>query len=169
MARAYVFRDIARVAEFRGMPLSWPTPDPVLMSFETGEVPSDQPYIYRLTRLGVAAARHGKGLPFVAAMSGEIFGGRPGWDDGDRMARVAARVGLDLAVLDAEIIADPADFDAEIAANNDAHRAAGHWGVPLMVLEGEPFFGQDRIDVLEWRLRFESMAVGRRRPSELLL
>ena len=25
-------------------------------------------------------------------------------------------------------------------------------GVPLMVLDGEPFYGQDRIDVLEWRL-----------------
>jgi len=27
-----------------------------------------------------------------------------------------------------------------------------HWGVPLMVLDEEPFFGQDRIDALLWRL-----------------
>ncbi len=32
-------------------------------------------------------------------------------------------------------------------------RAAGHWGVPMMVFGGEPFFGQDRIDQLVWRLR----------------
>ena len=26
-------------------------------------------------------------------------------------------------------------------------RQAGHWGVPTMAFEGEPFFGQDRLDV----------------------
>jgi 2-hydroxychromene-2-carboxylate isomerase len=29
---------------------------------------------------------------------------------------------------------------------------AGHWGVPTLVFEGEPFFGQDRIETLRWRL-----------------
>ena len=33
-----------------------------------------------------------------------------------------------------------------------ALEAAGHWGVPTMVYEGEPFFGQDRIETLRWRL-----------------
>ena len=28
-----------------------------------------------------------------------------------------------------------------IQANQEAHRAAGHWGVPTMVFQGEPFFG----------------------------
>jgi 2-hydroxychromene-2-carboxylate isomerase len=32
-------------------------------------------------------------------------------------------------------------------------RAAGHWGVPTMVFEGEPFFGQDRFDMLVWRMQ----------------
>ncbi len=39
-----------------------------------------------------------------------------------------------------------------IEANQQAHREAGHWGVPTMVFEGEPFFGQDRIDLLQWRV-----------------
>ena len=43
--------------------------------------------------------------------------------------------------------------DAEVAANQAALEAAGHWGVPTMVFEGEPFFGQDRFDVLVWRLK----------------
>ena len=34
-----------------------------------------------------------------------------------------------------------------------ALEAAGHWGVPTMVFEGEPFFGQDRIDLLIWRMQ----------------
>ena len=34
-----------------------------------------------------------------------------------------------------------------------ATELAGHWGVPTMVFADEPFFGQDRIDLLVWRLR----------------
>ena len=34
-----------------------------------------------------------------------------------------------------------------------AQTGAGHWGVPLMVFQGEPFFGQDRIEDLTWRMR----------------
>ncbi len=153
VARAYFFRDIARVADFRGMPLAWPKPDPVLMDFSTGEVPQDQPFIHRLTQLGVAAARRGRGLEFARALSALIFGGAEGWDQGDRMALATAQAGLDLAQLDGDIAADPASFAAEIAANEAAQTAAGHWGVPLMVLDDEPFFGQDRIDVLIWRLQ----------------
>ena len=37
-------------------------------------------------------------------------------------------------------------------AHNEAAQLEHHWGVPLMVLNGEPFFGQDRIDSLTWRL-----------------
>ena len=47
----------------------------------------------------------------------------------------------------------PEKFDAAIEENQTAHQAAGHWGVPLMVFEGEPFYGQDRIDLLVWRMR----------------
>jgi 2-hydroxychromene-2-carboxylate isomerase len=49
--------------------------------------------------------------------------------------------------------ADPERYDAIIAANQRDLEAAGHWGVPTMVFEGEPFFGQDRIDLLLWRMR----------------
>jgi len=43
-------------------------------------------------------------------------------------------------------------YEAIIAANEAAQNAAGHWGVPLMVFEGEPFFGQDRLNHLMWRM-----------------
>ena len=44
-------------------------------------------------------------------------------------------------------------YEAIIKDNEAAHRKAGHWGVPLFVFEGEPFFGQDRIDHLLWRMK----------------
>lgn len=48
--------------------------------------------------------------------------------------------------------ADPDRFDTVIEANQDAQGAAGHWGVPTMLFEEEPLFGQDRFSHLVWRL-----------------
>ena len=48
--------------------------------------------------------------------------------------------------------AAPQQYDQMILQNQEAQRDGGHWGVPLMVFEGEPFFGQDRFDLLKWRL-----------------
>jgi 2-hydroxychromene-2-carboxylate isomerase len=83
-----------------------------------------------------------------------------GWHEGSHLADAAARAGLDLAAMDRAVAADPARYDAVIAQNQRDLEAAGHWGVPTMVFAGEPFFGQDRIDLLTWRL--EQQGVGRR-------
>lgn len=69
-----------------------------------------------------------------------------------RLADASTRAGLDLAELDREITADPARYDAVIEENQRALESAGHWGVPTTVFQGEPFFGQDRLDLLVWRL-----------------
>ena len=149
----YFMRDVFRSAEFAGLPLKWPTPDPVLMDFATRTYPKEQPYIHRLTRLGQAAAEAGRGLAFIDEVSRVIWDGSvTGWPDGDHLARAATRAGLDLAALDATVRAEPERLDAAIAANQDAQRVGGHYGVPLMVFEGEPFFGQDRFDQLVWRM-----------------
>jgi 2-hydroxychromene-2-carboxylate isomerase len=55
--------------------------------------------------------------------------------------------------MDAAISADPAKYDAVIEQNQTDLQAAGHWGVPTLVFEGEPFFGQDRLDLLVWRMQ----------------
>lgn len=151
---AYLVRDIARLGEFHGIPIAWPRPDPVVMDFATRSYPKEQPYIHRLTRLGVAAAERGRGLPFLDEVSQIIWSGEvDGWNTGDHLAQASARAGLDLAELDAAIEADPDRYVAAIDANQQALAAAGHWGVPTMVFEGEPFFGQDRLDLLVWRLQ----------------
>lgn len=149
----YLMRDCVRIAEMRGLPFAWPSPDPVVQDLATMEVAAEQPFIHRLTRLGVAAQRRGRGLEFVHEVGKLTFGGVRAWHEGEHLARAAERAGLDLPDLDAAIDADPADFEAEIERNEAAQRAAGHWGVPLMVFRGEPFFGQDRIDVLLWRMQ----------------
>jgi 2-hydroxychromene-2-carboxylate isomerase len=150
----YLLRDVGRIAEYQGMTIGWPRPDPIVQDFVTREVAKEQPYIYRLTRLGAAAAEHGKGMAFAHEVSRIIWDGTvDGWDKGDHLARATARAGLDLAVLDAEAARDAKRYDDIITANQQALEDAGHWGVPTMVFEGEPFFGQDRIDLLVWRLK----------------
>lgn len=152
-APRYILMDSFRVAQQHGIPYRWPRPDPVVQDLTTREIATDQPLIRRLCRLGQAASRRGKGLAFADEVSRAIFSGEvDGWDAGDHLAKAAARAGLDLAELDAEAANDKAALDAEIAENQAALEAGGHWGVPTLVLDGEPFFGQDRITSAQWRM-----------------
>lgn len=148
----YLLKDTARIAEMEGLPYAWPSPDPIVMDMKTGEVPEEQPYIRRLTRAGVLAAEKGKGLPFLYEISTVIFGGVRKWNEGEHLRDAAKRAGLDMDALDAEAGQEKDRLEAVIAENEAAQKASGHWGVPLMVFEGEPFFGQDRFSHLKWRL-----------------
>lgn len=149
----YLLRDTMRIAESLGMPYAWPRPDPIVQDFQTRKVAAEQPYIHRLTRLGVLAAERGRGLPFLAEISRVIFGGTPNWPEGSHLADAAKRAGGDLEEMDAVVKREGDRLHAVIEANQAALERAGHWGVPTMVFQGEPFFGQDRIDLLVWRMK----------------
>lgn len=158
----YLMRDVGRCAQFVGLPFRWPVPDPVLMDFNTGLYPKEQPHIHRLCQLGQAAAERRKGLAFIDEVSRLIWGGAvDNWHQGDHLARAAERAGLDLAELDTAIAAEGGRLHETIEANQGAQRAGGHYGVPLMVFDGEPFFGQDRFDQFKWRMEQKGL---QRRP-----
>jgi 2-hydroxychromene-2-carboxylate isomerase len=125
----------------------------------TFEIAAEQPYIHRLTRLGAAAQIEGRSLEFAEAIAPVLWdGSTDGWNEGDHLARAASRAGFDLHTLDAAITADPGRYEAIIATNEKDHAASEHWGVPTFTFDGEPFFGQDRIDHLIWRLLGKGMA-----------
>lgn len=154
----YLMKDTYRTAAFLEVPYRWPNPDPVWRDPATGGYPAEQPHIHRLTHLGVAAAEQGRGLAFIDEVSRLIWdGATDNWHEGGHLAAAADRAGLDLAEMDAAVAADPARFVAAVEANQADQRRGGHYGVPLMVLEGEPFFGQDRFEQLVWRLRERGM------------
>ena len=154
----YTFRDMFRVAQHMGIPMAPPNPDPIVQDIATRKIAADQPYIFELTRMGQAASRRGKGLKFANEVSQMIWGGTAGWNEGDHLEKAAERAGLDFAELKAEAEAQPDELDAEIADNQAALEAAGHWGVPTLVFDGEPFFGQDRIDLAVWRMKQKGLA-----------
>lgn len=149
---SYTMRDMIRVAQFHGIAFAPPRPDPIVQDMQTRAIGREQPYIFRLTRLGQAAARRGKSLAFCDEVSKLIWGGTVNWHEGGHLGSAAERSGLDLSELDREASADAAALDREIAENQAALEAAGHWGVPTLLFDGEPFFGQDRIDLARWRM-----------------
>jgi 2-hydroxychromene-2-carboxylate isomerase len=159
----YFVVDVHRVAKFLGLPFQWPRPDPIVQHRgDNGRMRTDpvQPYIHRLTRIGVLAeeAGDGTGIAFANAVSTLIWAGTENWHEGDHLSKAAASVGLDLAALDAQAVAEVDRIEAVIAKNEADHAEAGHWGVPTCVFQGEPFFGQDRLDVLKWRLEEAGLA-----------
>lgn len=147
----YIIIDSARRAEFLGLPYAMPDPDPVVQDMQTFVTAKDQPLLHWVLALAVEANRQGRGLDFASEVSKMIFGGTKGWNAPDKMEAAANRAGLSLAQMEAAIaVGDHAD---EVRRNYADLQAAGHWGVPTMVLRGEPFFGQDRVDLFRWRLK----------------
>jgi 2-hydroxychromene-2-carboxylate isomerase len=154
----YVVLDSSRVAQREGIPFRFPRPDPIVQDMTTLDVAAEQPYIHRLTQLAAAAQLEGRSLAFTQAIAPVLWDGSvKGWNEGDHLARAASTAGFDLAALDAAIAADPDRYEGVIAGNERDHAASGHWGVPTFVFEGEPFFGQDRIDLLIWRMESKGL------------
>ena len=149
----YTLTDIARVAQFLDIPFAPPRPDPIVQDMATRKIADDQPHIYRLTRMGQAASRRGKGLEFADQVSQRVWGGTEAWNDDRHLTEAATYAGLDFAELSAEAEADAKELDREIANNQANLEASGHWGVPTLVFDGEPFFGQDRIELALWRMK----------------
>lgn len=163
---SYFLTDVFRVAEFLELPFAWPKPDPVIQYMdEEGrrQTATEQPYISRLSRLGALAAETGRGIEFADEVSALIWGGTEGWDQGELLAEAVERAGLDLADMDRRIVDEADRLESVIEDNQAAHERAGHWGVPTCAFQGEPFFGQDRLDVLLWRLKREGLQA---RPGE---
>lgn len=152
----YFETDTARTAAFLDLPYAYPNPSPI--EFEPRSLwiaAKEQPRIERLYRLWVGANRAGKGLEFLDKIGRGMWNGRnAAWDTSMFLADGMAEIGCGHD----QVLSD-VDWDSAAAELNENHLAmlaAGHWGVPLMVYESEPFYGQDRFDQLLWRMKLTS-------------
>ena len=151
--RRYHTADCLRVAEYLGMPFRRAVPDPIVQNLETGEIADAQPYITTVTRLCAAAQIRKASLPFVDKVMRVIWDGKTdNWHEGSHILDAMNAAGLNGHALFADTEADPERLEAVIAENQTLHDQSDHWGVPLITFRGETFYGQDRIDILLWRM-----------------
>ena len=147
----YLFRDAFREGERLGVLIRPPRPDPIDMDMATGKVAAAQPKMERLMALAIAATEAGRGLDFALAAGRRIWGGVENWHEGPALGEAAAEAGLDLPALERWAATHTEEIERRVV-DNERDQLVHHWGVPLMTLDDEPFFGQDRIDALVWRM-----------------
>jgi len=150
---SYQGMDAVRMADYLGVSFARPKPDPLKLDRDTLEPAPEQPLIEPLTRMGVLAAEQGQGMDFINQIMRLLWNGQtPGWNEEEHLSNAVKRAGLNFEDLQRRAKIEAARLDSVIEVNGEALKDAGHWGVPCLVLNGEPFFGQDRLDVLKWRL-----------------
>ncbi|MHB8382846.1 MAG: DsbA family protein [Candidatus Binataceae bacterium] len=92
---------------------------------------------------GLWADRHGKFRPYSDRVFERFFKRELDIEDGSALAKVMAEVGLDTTGFTKYVLSDgPRDL---AAAAEEAERE-GVFGVPTMILAGEPFWGNDRVE-----------------------
>lgn len=154
---AYFNADTARLAKMLGVSYGEPAVSPV--AFRPGSLwhaAPEQPRVGPLYHLFGAAVLRGSGLAFLDQVMRLIWDGQGrDWTDQAVMRAALARAGMEYDALQAT---QAEQVDA-LLKENEADMLVHHHGVPLMVLHGEPFYGQDRFDHLCWRLGLDEKGV----------
>ena len=134
--RVYTFHDVVRIAQQRGYPFQGPPTHPY------------NPL--RALRMCVALTDADERLRMACALLRACWEQGRDLSDLTALLQIAAESGLEARQLGAAIEI-PAVKAALKSATEDAIKL-GIFGVPTFVLNGELFWGADRIDALLWRL-----------------
>jgi len=145
----HTIRDVAREARRLGMPFGR-IHDPL----GDGAM--------RCLRVGAHAVRRGREADFVLAAGRAIWAEAVDVSRDQGLRTVCESAGLDWEECRAAL--EDEELGATVARDTAALDELGHWGVPLMVLRGEIFWGQDRIEDLEAALEEAGLA---REPGRL--
>jgi 2-hydroxychromene-2-carboxylate isomerase len=136
----HTLRDVKREAVRLGMPFG-PVHDPI----GDGAM--------RCLLIAEHAVDAGREREFVLAASRGIWAQAADVARDKPLRRICEEAGLEWAACRAALD-DPA-MRKRVDDNTAALLELGHWGVPVFVLHGELFWGQDRIEDLELALREE--------------
>lgn len=134
----YIQLDARRAGEMLGFPLRMPTVFPA-------DAKAARLVFYRLKARDPRLA-----VNFARAVYARYWG--EGQDISAPQHLVAAAVPLGVGADEVEAaLEDPAARQAMIAATDEAI-GRGVFGAPSFIVDGELFWGQDRIEMIEWRL-----------------
>ena len=138
----YAGVDAARWAKRYGVPYS---PNrPLLEALRTGQLKSDL-----LSRAGIAAQKLGAFQQVNDALFGAVWGCSAALTSAvDRLNFLTSRA-LPPELWD---IAESAEIQELLAANGERAIAQGVFGVPTFFVDGEMFFGNDRLDFVKAKL-----------------
>ena len=143
----YGVLDNLRIAQYYKIPFAWPDPDPV--KFTNGIPDDDQPLAYKISRMGVLAEKNRKGFNYIEALSRSIWDGKKkNWNDPNALKILFKSINLNYEMMEIEVEKNHHIYDEILKENALKLEEAGHWGVPTLVFDGEPFFGQDRIEMV---------------------
>ncbi len=132
----YIKKDFVRTAGLLGLPLNIPP------SFPRGDLSQARHLIWRIRAQDEAKA----GELAIALMTAFWAEGKDLVEE-DVLAEVAAVQGV--SADDVAAAADDADAAAACAAETTAAAELGVFGAPHMIVDGEPFWGHDRIRYLD--------------------
>ena len=139
--QAYRLTELARWAEFLGLPLN---PQPKFFPV-SGELANKMVVAARLTN-GVDAS-----LQLAGAIMRGLWAEEKNIGDEETLVQIAGGCELDGRALIKS--AETASVQAEYDRNTEDATAASVFGSPWYVLDGESYWGQDRLDFLERALQ----------------
>ena len=138
----YRMAELKRFRDFLGMPLN-PTPD---------HFPSQT----RLSTHAVMAATEmgggTDGMKASEAVLAGLWADNLDMDDRGNIVKVLTAAGLDGEALVARAESQTDAYNSKIDADTQKALDQGVFGAPSYVLNGEVFWGQDRLELLDWRL-----------------
>ncbi len=137
--RQYLFRDVMREAARHGLGFKGPPGHPF------------NPL--QALRMCLALTRQDQRRRFGLAVMRACWEGGEDVSDAAVLARIADECGLDGAAL--QLAAQQPELKAQLAADTEKAIAAGVFGVPTFGVDGELFWGGDRVDALFRRLQGE--------------
>ena len=135
-------RDFKRSAEIAGLPLTMPKPFPL-------DADLARRAFYRIETRDAELAR-----AFALAVFDRYWAEGEDISTPEQIAGNTAAIGIGAEEMTAAAD-DEAAGAAAMAATEEAIEA-GAFGVPYIVVDGEPFWGQDRLAHLDWWLERQS-------------
>ncbi len=135
LKREYSIRDFGRSARFAGVPFTMPEPFPIATQ-------NAARVFWWLVDTGAGSAP-----PWARHCLRAYFTRGVNLSDAAQLKVLAAEFGLDPA--EAEAVWSDPHWKARLKAENDAAIAAGVFGAPSFVIDGETFWGNDRRPQIE--------------------
>lgn len=132
---AYHRRDFARSARLLGVPFRLPDP------FPFAAVAPSRAFYWLTDRDPVAAKALARAVFEAAFVTGRAVA------SAELVAELGASVGIERAALQAAL--DDPEVKTRLRSETDAALALGAFGSPFIFVDGEPFWGSDRLDQVD--------------------